>query len=71
MDSTLVVRALGLAARFDERNGTGYQTRVAERRQTDQPDAVFIARHHALGDGKGDRSLADPAGSDDRHQSLA
>ena len=53
------------------RNRARHQARVAERRQIDQPDAVFIAGDHALGDGEGDRGLADAAGPDDRHQALA
>jgi hypothetical protein len=42
--------------------------RRSPRAQIDQPDAVFATGDHALGDGEGDRSLTDPAGSDDRHQ---
>ena len=53
------------------RNRARHQARVAERRQIDQPDAVFVAGDHALGDREGDRGLADPSGPDDRHQALA
>ena len=53
------------------RNRARHQARVAERRQIDQPDAVLISADHALGDGEGDRGLADAAGPDDRHQALA
>ena len=53
------------------RNRARHQARVAERCQIDQPDAVLIAGDHALGDGEGDRGLADASGPDDRHQALA
>ncbi len=51
-------------------NGPRHQARVARRRQIDQPDAVFIIGDHALGDGEGDRGLADAAGPDDCQQAL-
>ncbi len=53
------------------RNRAWHQAGVAERCQVDQPDAVFVAGDHALGDGEGDRGLADTSGPDDRHQALA
>ena len=53
------------------RNRARHQAGVAERCQVDQPDAVFVVGSHALGDGEGDRGLADPSGPDDRHQALA
>ena len=52
------------------RNRARHQAGVAERCQVDQPDAVFVAGDHALGDGEGDRGLADTSGPDDRHQAL-
>jgi hypothetical protein len=48
-----------------------HQARVAERRQIDEPDAVFITGDHAFRDVEGDRGLANAAGPDDRHQALA
>ena len=53
------------------RNRARHQAGVAEGGQVDKPDAVFVAGDHALGDGEGDRGLADTSGSDDRHQALA
>jgi hypothetical protein len=65
-------RILGADFQAEDRcNRARHQARVAERRQIDQPHAVFIALDHALGDGEGDRGLADAAGPDDRHQALA
>ena len=52
------------------RDRARHQPRVAERRQIDQPDAVLISADQPLGDGEGDRGLADAAGPDDRHQAL-
>ena len=53
------------------RNRARHQARVAERRQIGQPHAVFVIGDHALGDGEGDRRLADTTRPDDRHQALA
>jgi len=53
------------------RHHTRRQAGVAKRCQVDKPDAVFVVGGHALGDGEGDRGLADTSGSDDRHQALA
>jgi hypothetical protein len=52
-------------------NRARHQAWVAERRQIDQPHAVFVIGDHALGDGEGDRRLADTTRPDDRHQALA
>src|SRR6185369_5378127 len=52
-------------------NGARPQARIVERRQIDEPDAVFVAGNHAFGDRESDRGLADAAGTDDRHHALA
>src|SRR5216683_1861098 len=44
---------------------------AAARCQVHHPDAVFITRDHALGDGQGGCGLANAAGPDDRYQALA
>ena len=62
-----------LGAHFQAEHGRSrarHQAGVAERRQVDQPDAVFITCDHALGDGEGDSGLADTAGPDNCHQAL-
>jgi hypothetical protein len=51
-------------------NRARYQASVAERRQIDQPDAMFVFGDHSLGDGEGDRGLADATGSDNRDEAL-
>src|SRR5260370_42219833 len=53
------------------RNHARHEARIAERRQIDQPDTVFIIGNHALGDGEGDRGLADAAWPDNCQQPLA
>ena len=53
------------------RDRARHETRVTERRQIGQPDAMLVAGDQALCDGERDCGLADAAGSDDRHQALA
>jgi len=48
-----------------------HETRVTERCQIDQPDAMLVAGDQALCDGERDCGLADAPGSSDRHQALA
>ena len=52
------------------RNRARHQARVAKGRKIHQPDTVFRAGDHALGDGQCESGLADTSGSDDRHQAL-
>ncbi len=52
-------------------NCARHQAEVAEPRQINEPDAVFIFRDHPLGDGEGDRGFANTPRPDDRHQALA
>ena len=70
----LISRLQMLGADFETEHGSQrarHKARVAERRQIDQPDAMLTGGDQRLGHSEGDGSLADPARSDDRDQTLA